>query len=130
MKNKKINGVINIPTSLNTDFFKLWLEFLGPFHNLRPKEIEILAAFLKERHRLSKVIADDEVLNSVLMSSSTKTKIREECGITNSHLKVVFTKFKKTNIIKEGKLNSKFIPKNIGTEDSSFELLLHFDFDG
>ena len=36
---KKANNIVRISTSLNTNFFKYWFEFLKPFHNLTEREM-------------------------------------------------------------------------------------------
>ena len=82
----KINNVIRIPTSLNGKFFRYWLEFLRPFHNLSDREVQIATSLLRNRYELSKVITDDEILDRVLLSEDTRKKIMAECNIASSHL--------------------------------------------
>lgn len=122
----KINNVISIPASIDGKFFRYWLEFLRPFHKLTDREIDILAAFLKERYALSKMVNDHNLLNKLTMSEDTKRKVREECGITQSHFQVSMTKFKKNKIIENGIINPKFIPR-IEDGSKNFQLLLSFD---
>ncbi len=122
--NEKINNVIVIPTSLDTNFFKLWLNFLKPFHKLTDRELDVFASFLKHRYNLSKVIQDAELLDQVTMGEDTKRKIREECNITQAHFQVIMTKLKKSKVIINNKINSKFIPHI--NDESNFQLLLSF----
>lgn len=123
---KKANNVIRIPTSLNGKFFKFWFEFLKPFHKLTEREIDIIAGFVKQRYELSKVIKDEGILNSVVMSEETKKKVREECGVTLSHFQVIMGKLRKSKVIIDNKINPRFIP-NIVEDEDSFQLLLFFD---
>lgn len=125
----RINNVITIPASLSGSFFKYWLEFLRPFHKLTDREMDILAAFIQQRHELSKLVTDNNLLDSLVLSEETKKKVREQCGITASHLQVVLSKLKKNNIIINNRINPKFIPR-IGTEDNNCQLLLSFIIDG
>lgn len=130
MTNKKrVNGIINIPTSLSGNFFRYWLEFLIPFHRLSPREMDVATSFIKHRYILSKAIKDDEILDRVTMSEETKQKIRDDCKISPPHFQVIMGKLRKANIIVDNKLNPKFIPKNINEGDKSFDLLLHFSLD-
>lgn len=123
---KRPNGVLVIPCSLSGSFFKLWFNFLRPFHKLTDREIDVIASFVKQRYELSKVIKDQEVLNRVTMSDDTKRKVRKECNMSQAHFQVIMTKLKKSKIIENGKINPKFIPKL--TEDAeNFQLLLSFD---
>lgn len=125
----KVNGVISIPTSLEGSFFRYWLQFLSPIHNLSEKEIIVVTAFLKERHKLSKAITDEKVLDDVLMSKETKRKIREECGLAQAYFQIIIGKLRKAKVIVDNKINPKFIPKNIEEGDKQFQLLLHFNLD-
>ena len=122
----KINNVIRIPTSLNGKFFRYWLEFLRPFHNLSDREVQIATSLLRNRYELSKVITDDEILDRVLLSEDTRKKIMAECNIASSHLQVIMTKLRKSKVIVDNRINPKFIP-NIVEGRNSFSLLLHFD---
>lgn len=122
----KNTNICRIPTSLNTKFFRYWLEFIEPFHHLTGREIDVATSFLKQRYLLSKVIQDEDILDKVLMSEDTKRKVREECNITLSHFQVVMSKLKKNKLIIDGKFNKKFIP-NVEEDASEFRLILHFE---
>lgn len=122
----KMNNVIRIPTSIETHFFKHWLKFLKPFHNLTDRETQIAATFLKKRYELSKVIKDDNILDKVVLSEDTKKLVRDECNMSLAHFQVIMGKLRKSKIIVGDKINPKFIP-NITEEKGSFRLLLNFE---
>lgn len=122
----KMNNVIRIPTSINGKFFRYWLEFLRPFHNLTDREIQLVAAFIKKRYELSKVIQDEDILDKVLMSEDTKKVLREDCNMSFSYFQVIMGKLRKNKVIIDNKINPKFIP-NITEEQGSFRLLLNFE---
>lgn len=121
----KINNIIKIPTSVN-DFYKYWMIFLKPFHNLTNKEMDVAAKILQYRQRLSKVIKDDTVLNDVLLSRENRKKIREELDITPAHLQVILSTLKGVGFLNDGKVNPRFIPRI--NNDKQFNLLMSFDF--
>jgi len=123
VKGVKPNNVIGIPTTLN-DFFRYWVEFLGPLHHLTNREIDVITAFLRKRYVLSKSILDPKMLNKYLMNEDTKAEIREECGVSPAHFQVIMGKLRKSRIIVDGNIHPKFIP-NIKDGDN-FQLLLHF----
>lgn len=122
----KINNIIRIPCKDLSSFFKYWFMFLKPLHNLTTKELTVAASFTEHRYRLSKVIKDNEVLDSVSMSNETKRKIRDDCGITLPHFQVIFSKLRKNNFIVDNKINPKYIPK-LTEEKGYFKLMLLFD---
>lgn len=123
---RKPNSVIALKGSLEGSFFRIWLEFLRPFHKLTERETDVVAAFLKERYLLSKVVSDQEILNKLTMSEDTKKKVREACNISQAHFQVIMTKLKKNNVIDNGKINPRFIPR-VNDNDKSFQLLLSFE---
>lgn len=120
----KPNSVIVIPCNIDT-FFKKWFEFLEPYHRLTTREMDVATAFVKQRYSLSKVITDEKLLDEIVMNEDTKRKIREECNLSLTHFQVIMTKLKRSQVIKDNKLNPKFIP-NFSEEDGSYKLLLFF----
>jgi hypothetical protein len=122
----KINNVIRIPTSIDTNFFRYWLDFLKPVHNLTDREMDIAACFLKMRHQLSYKISDDELLNQVLMNEDTKKKIRQECNMSLQHFQIIMGKLRKNKVIVDNQINPKLIPA-IREEDNTVALVLYFE---
>lgn len=120
----KPNNMLGIPTTLD-NFFRYWVEFLEPLHELTDREIDVITAFLKKRYELSKDILDPIKLDKYLMSEDTKAEIREECNISSAHFQVIMGKLRKSGIIKNGNINPKFIP-NIKEGENTFQLLLLF----
>lgn len=123
---RKPNNVIALKSSLSGRFFRIWLEFLRPFHKLTERETDVMAAFLKQRFELSKVVSDQEVLNKLTMSEDTKKKVRDDCNISQAHFQVIMTKLKKSKMIDNGKINPRFIPR-VEQDAKSFQLLLSFE---
>lgn len=123
---RKPNNVIALKSSLSGRFFRIWLEFLRPFHKLTERETDVMAAFLKQRFELSKVVSDQEVLNKLTMSEDTKKKVRDDCNISQAHFQVIMTKLKKSNMIDNGKINPRFIPR-VEQDARGFQLLLSFE---
>ena len=124
---KKPNNIIRIPAK-NGEFFRLWLQFLLPFHNLTNKEMDVATAFLKERFELSKVVKDNKILDKVLLGDEYKKKIRDECGLKVPHFQVILSKLRKEKFVVDDRINPKFIPNiNIEEDPESFKLLLYFD---
>lgn len=124
---EKPNNAIRVPCSLKGSFFKFWLLFLKPFHNLTDREMDIAATFLKHRYELSKVIKDDVILDNVTLGEGTKRQIREECNISMQHFQVILSKLKKNKIIVDNRISPKFIPQ-ISETNNNLCLLLLFDF--
>ena len=127
MGTKGVDNVVRIPCKLDYSFFKMWFMFFQPFHRLTEREMEVATSFVKQRYELSKVVSDNNILDRLVMSEDTKRKVREECNITLPHFQVIMGKLRKSNIIVDGKLNPRYIPRVI-EENGSFKLMLLFDF--
>lgn len=127
MVKKGVDNVVRIPCKLDYSFFKMWFMFLQPFHHLTEREMEVAASFVKQRYELSKVVSDNGILDRLVTSEDTKRKVREECNITLPHFQVIMGKLRKNNIIVDGKLNPRYIPR-VNEENGSFKLMLLFDF--
>jgi len=125
----KVNNIIRIPTSLNTTFFKYWLEFISPLHKLPPKAIEVAAAFLLKRHELSKSIIEEEVLDKVVLGAECKKELMETCGMSKANFDSNIKILKQKLFLVENRINPKFIPKNVSNNSKAFQLLLYFDLD-
>lgn len=121
---KKPDSVVVIPGSLDT-FFRNWLVFLRPFHQLTDREMDIATAFLKQRQELSSVISDPDILDRELMSDYSKKKIMEECNIALPHFQVILGKLRKGKFLVNNRINPRFIPV-IDKDSDSFKLLLYF----
>lgn len=124
---KQIDSIVRIPTKIDEGFFKYWFMFLRPFHNLTEREMDVITSFVKQRHELSKVIKDNEILDKVTMSEDTKKKVREECDISLPHFQVIMGKLRKNKVIIDGKINPRYIP-SVDEENGSFKMMLLFDF--
>lgn len=127
MVKKGVDNVVRIPCKPDYSFFKMWFMFLQPFHHLTEREMEVATSFVRQRYELSKVVSDNDILDRLVMSEDTKRKVREECNITLPHFQVIMGKLRKNNIIVDGKLNPRYIPRVI-EENGSFKLMLLFDF--
>lgn len=123
---RRIKNVITVPTSLEGKFFEYWLSFIKPLHKLTTREIDVAAAFLRHRYKLSNVISEKELLDKITMSDDTRKQIREECKISQAHFQVIMTELKKNKFIVDGKINPKFIPK-MDKDSDSVQLLLLFE---
>lgn len=126
----RANNGIRIPTSLKGNFFRIWIEYLTPLHGLTNREKDVAAAFLKKRFELKSSIPDEVWLDKAVMSEEIKSKIKEECKVSDAFFQVILGKLRKAGVILGDKINPKFVPKRLNAGDESFQLLLHFDLNG
>lgn len=118
--------IIRIPTSLD-DFFKCWLIFLLPLHNLTNREIEVAASLYKKRYELSKnIVNDDVLLDSITLSENSRREIRLKCKLSPTHFQVIMSKLRKVRIIEDNRFNPKFLP-NLEADKEQVQLMILFD---
>ena len=126
---KEPSNIARIPASLtqpNNNFFRLWLEFMKPLHNLSAKESDVLGFYLTKRFELTKSITDETLLNSVLFSMEVRKELKESLNMSTSHVHVVLSKLKKVGILTKDGINRKYIP-NIKLDKDNYMLIFLFD---
>ncbi len=122
----KPNNVIPVPVTMGLEFFKFWCVFLRPFINLTNREIDVVASFLNQRWELSKKTSDPAILDTMVMSETTKNKVIAECNITQQHFYVVMSNLRKNKIIVDNKINPRLIPNIRKDDNGCFQLLVLF----
>lgn len=124
LRNFKPDALVRIPVNIN-NFFKTWLLFLRPYHELTDRQIDVASGFLKYRWELSKVIKDEKLLNENVMGENIKKKIREDCGITYNNFQVVMSELKKHKMIINNTINPKYIP-SLKEDAEGFSFMIYF----
>jgi hypothetical protein len=106
--------------------FRYWLEFLKPYHKLRQKEIEALSLLLYYRYELSREIKDIEMVEMILFSTQTRTKIRADLGDMGQKVfNNLLTSLRKKKILtKDNKINHILIPQ---MTENGFKLVFDFE---
>lgn len=123
----KNTTVVGVPTTLDLQFFKYWVEFLRPLHKINPRDVEVMAMLLYKRHQLSKVVADEKVLDTTLMSSKIRKEIREELNLPPNYFQVILQHLRNKKAIIGDRINPKFIPKLDDTH-GDYKLIVQFMF--
>lgn len=108
---------------------RYWLEFLKPFHKLQAKEIEALSLILYYEHELFLQVKEPELVNQLLFSTKTKSKIKKDLGgMNNLVFNNLLSQLRKKGVIsKSNKINNALRPP-IG-ESKDFKLVFNFEID-
>lgn len=120
----KPNTVLRVDTPLES-FFTRWLLFLRPLHGMTDRQISLAAQFLRVRHELSKKVTDEGLLDENVMSDATRKKVREACGLSQSHFQVLIGDLRKHRFFVNGKINPQYIPKT--SFEDGYSLLILFN---
>ena len=122
----KPDNMLTIQGSPDKNFFKWWCIIMTPFIGLTPREIDLVASLLKQRHELSKKIMDSALVDSQLMSDDTRAKVLEECHITLQHYYVLMSSLRAKGIVTKSGINSKVVPRISKDSNGYCQLLLLF----
>lgn len=127
MSNKE-NTPNKIPQKINyfkvnkSEFFNLWLVLLKGFVNLRPNERLVLAKLLEYHNHYSGKLTDDDEINLLLFSTSTRKKIINELDMKDVDFNNILTRLRKLNIIKDNSIDKNLIPTTV-TDFNNFKLI-------
>ena len=111
----------------DVSFFRIWIEFLGPYHRLTSRERDVAARILLQHHILSESIPDPEVLRDVLWSRKSCKDMMESLKMSQAHFRMVLSKLREVQFLKANNdIEPKFIPK-LG-EEPRFVLQIMFDW--
>lgn len=119
-----VSNVLKVIYDSPFEFYKTFLQFLGPLIKLTPREIDVAASLLMHRKLLSASITDINILDSVTLSTKTYEQIEADCNIALPHFNVILGKLRKAGFIVDGRINPRYIPNM--QEDNSYSLLLSF----
>lgn len=120
------NKVILLKCS-DESFFRMWMEFLSPFHKLADKEKDVAARILSQYFKLKDQCSDMAVLKQLLLSTTSRSDMRNSLGMSVAHFQMCLGKLRSSGVIVDNFINPKFIP-NIDSDRSTFELRIVFDW--
>jgi len=117
-----------IPLKCTADsFYRLWVEFLTPFHKLTSRERDVAARIIAQHQKLSKTIDDPSVLAEVLWSQTSRKDMRDSLGMSKAYFQVILGKLRETGMIMENDcLNVRYLPHM--TDEPRYMLSILFDW--
>lgn len=121
----KPNNVISLKCTEDS-FYRLWMEFLAPFHKLTARERDVAARIIAQYFRLKENIPDPEVLREVLWSHKSRKDMRESLKMSPAHFQMVLAKLRESGVIKDGDLDPRYIPHK--GQDPRFMLSIVYDW--
>lgn len=121
----KPNNVIYLKCT-DTSFYRMWIEFLAPFHKLTARERDVAARVIAQYFKLKDSIPDPEVLKEVLWSHTSRKDMRESLGMSQAHFQMILVKLRTSGVLLDGDINPKYIPHI--NEDPRFMLSIVFDW--
>ena len=121
----KPNNVIYLKCT-DDSFYRMWMEFLTPFHKLTSRERDVAARIIAQYFRLKSSISDPEVLKDVMWSHNSRKDMRESLGMSQAHFNMTLRKLKDAGVLKDDDINPRYIPHI--SNDPRFLLNIVFDW--
>lgn len=121
----KPNNVIYLKCT-DDSFYRMWMEFLTPFHKLTSRERDVAARIIAQYFRLKSSINDPEVLKDVMWSHNSRKDMRESLGMSQAHFNMTLRKLKDAGVLKDDDINPRYIPHV--SNDPRFLLNIVFDW--
>ena len=122
----KPNNVIYLKCSEDS-FYRMWIEFLTPFHKLTAREKDVAARVLLQYFKFKDNVPDPEVLRDLLWSRKSRKDIMDSLGMSQAHFQMVLAKLKAAGFIIDEDINPKYIPHKV-QDDSRFMLQIVYDW--
>ena len=121
----KTNSLIPLKCT-EESFFRLWVEFLAPFHKLTSRERDVAARIIAQYLKLQKNIADSAVLEEVLWSQTSRKDMRESLGMSPAYFQMILGKLRDVGMIENGVVNNRYLPHM--TDEPRYMLSILFDW--
>jgi len=106
----KPNNVISLKCANETQFFRMWIEFLTPFHKLTARERDVAARILAQYFRLKESVSDPEVIRELLWSRTSRKDMMDSLKMSQAHFQIVLAKLKKSGFLVDDLVEPRFIP--------------------
>lgn len=121
----KPNNVIFLKCT-DVSFYRMWIEFLAPFHKLTARERDVAARIIAQYFKLKDSIPDPDMLKEVLWSHTSRKDMRESLKMSQAHFQMILAKLREAQVLVNGDINPKYIPHI--NEDPRFMLSIIFDW--
>lgn len=126
LQQQRPNNVILLKCS-DESFFRMWIEFLTPFHKLADREKDVAARLLSQYFKLKDQCSDMAVLKQLLLSTASRQDMRNSLGMSVAHFQMCLGKLRSAGVLVDDFINPKFVP-HLGDERRTFELRVVFDW--
>jgi len=121
----KPNSFIRLKCNSDS-FYRMWVEFLTPFHKLTPREKDVMARIIAQYYHFQESVDDPVVLKDVLWSRTSRKDMMESLGMSQAHFQMALGKLRANGVLIDGDINKKYLP-HMG-EDPRFVLQVVFDW--
>lgn len=122
----KPNNVIYLKCTEDS-FYRMWMEFLTPFHKLTAREKDVAARILQQYFKFKDSVSDPDVLKELMWSRSSRVDIMTSLKMSQAHFQMVVAKLKAAGILIDGEFNPRYIPHKV-IDEPRFMLQIVYDW--
>lgn len=96
-------------------FYRVWLEFLTPYHKMSAREKDVAARILLQYFTLKNRVQDPSLLQELLFSAPSKNDMRESLGMSKAHFQMKLAALREARFLLEhDEINPKYLPHRSG----------------
>lgn len=122
----KPNNVIYLKCT-DDSFYRMWMEFLTPFHKLTSREKDVAARIILQYFKFKDSVPDPEVLRDLLWSRKSRKDIMDSLKMSQAHFQMVLAKLRTAGVLVDGDINPRYIPHR-RADDERFMLQIVYDW--
>ena len=122
----KPNNVIYLKCTEDS-FYRMWIEFLTPFHKLTAREKDVAARLLMQYFKFKDNVHDPEVLKDLMWSHKSRQDIMSSLKMSQAHFQMILAKLKSAGMLIDGEINPRFLPHKT-PEDARLMLQIVYDW--
>ena len=122
----KPNNVIYLKCT-DDSFYRMWMEFLTPFHKLTYREKDVAARIILQYFKFKDNVQDPEVLRELLWSRKSRKDIMDSLKMSQAHFQMVLAKLRTAGVLVDGDINPRYIPHR-KADDQRFMLQIVYDW--
>lgn len=111
------------------EFYVAWCKLIRGFSNLTPQQEQFLALILARRHKLSKVILDENLLTKNIFDTEFRGEVVEKLGLTSKqNVANLINSMKKEGVLNEDLTITKSYIPNVDFDKDTFMITFVFKY--
>src|SRR5574344_681027 len=111
------------------EFYVAWCKLIRGFSNLTPQQEQFLALILARRHKLSKVILDENLLTKNIFDTEFRGEVVEKLGLTSKqNVSNLLDAMKKKGVLNEDLTITKSYIPNVDFDKDTFTITFVFKY--
>ena len=121
-----VNNFFYVKSANRSQFFRMWVEMLTPWHHLTSREKDVFARIIEQYFILKNKVEDENLITEFLWTNSSRKDIRDSLGMSQPHFQMILASLRKQEVLLGEKINPRFLPHL--TDEPRLGLFVGFDW--